>query len=95
VNVSFTTTFGGSKIVYTAARDLQGNNSGWQAQGTFQVTSTSSGTIAIGSLSPGRGAAASGTGQTLTAVLTDSKGTGDFGVVNLLINSALDAKQAC
>jgi len=47
------------------------------------------------SLTPARGAAASGTPQTFTAVLTDSKGAGDFGVVNLLVNNFIDGRQAC
>jgi hypothetical protein len=59
------------------------------------VTSAAPGTIAVSSLSPGRGAVTSGVGQTFTAVFTDNKGTGDFGVVNLLINNALDATHAC
>ena len=64
LNLSFNTAFGGNKIVYTAARDLQGGNSGWQALGTWQAPFTPSGTIAAVSLTPARGAAPSGTAQT-------------------------------
>ena len=37
----------------------------------------------------------SGAAQTLTITLTDSKGSGDFGVVNVLINNAIDGRHAC
>lgn len=34
---NFTPAFAGNKVIYMAARDLQGGNSGWQALGTWQV----------------------------------------------------------
>ena len=38
VNLSMSTpAFQGGRIVYTAARDLAGNNSGWQATATWNV----------------------------------------------------------
>ncbi|SPF56820.1 exported hypothetical protein [Candidatus Sulfopaludibacter sp. SbA4] len=87
LNLTFSATFAGNKIVYTAARDVQGNSSGWQALGTWNVPFTPPGTIAVTGLNRA--------GQTFTAVLTDSKGTGDFGVVNLLVNTFIDGRQAC
>jgi hypothetical protein len=37
LNLSFTTSFGGNKVVYMAARDLAANNSGWQPLGVWQI----------------------------------------------------------
>jgi len=95
LNMSFSAGFAGNKIQYLAARDLEGGNSGWQALGTWQVPYTPTGTIVVGSFTPARAALASGTAQTLTALLSDSKGAGDFGVVNLLVNNFIDGRQAC
>ncbi|SPF46505.1 hypothetical protein SBA4_3540012 [Candidatus Sulfopaludibacter sp. SbA4] len=80
--------------MYLAARDLEGGNSGWQAMGTWQVPFTASGTIAVVSLSPAHGTAASGTAQTLTATLTDSHGAGVFGVVNVLVKNFIDGRSS-
>ncbi|SPF50568.1 hypothetical protein SBA4_4430014 [Candidatus Sulfopaludibacter sp. SbA4] len=93
--ITFSSSFTGNKVFYLSAGDTSSNNSGWQALGTWGVPATPSGTISVVSLTPARGAAASGTLQTFTAVLTDSKGAGDFGVVNLLVNNFIDGRQAC
>ncbi|HYW42137.1 MAG TPA: hypothetical protein VE959_04730, partial [Bryobacteraceae bacterium] len=95
LNISYTAGFGGNKLVYLAARDLEGGNSGWQALGVWQVPFTPAGTIAVVSLTPARAASASGTPLTFIATLTDAKGTADFGVVNLLANNFIDGRQAC
>jgi len=95
LNISYTAGFGGNKLVYLAARDLEGGNSGWQALGAWQVPFTPVGTIAVVSLTPARGVAPSGTALTFIATLTDAKGTADFGVVNLLANNFIDGRQAC
>jgi len=95
LNLSFTAGFGGNKVVYLAARDVGGGNSGWQALGVWQAPFTPSGTISVVSLGAARGAAAAGTPQTYTATLMDSKGVSDFGVVNLLVNNFIDGRIAC
>jgi len=103
LNIVFTSGFGGNKVVYLAARDLEGGNSGWQALGVWQPPFTPSGTIAVVSLTPARGAAPSGTAQTFAATLTDSQGgtcgtcssTAGFGVVNLLVGNFIDGRSAC
>ena len=92
--ITFSASFTGNKVVYLSAQDQSSTNSGWQALGTWGVPFTPSGTIAVVSLVPAR-VPASGTAQTLTATLTDSKGAADFGVVNLLVNNFIDGRQAC
>jgi len=93
LNVTFKAGFGGNRITYVAARDQGTGNSNWQPLGVWQVPYTA-GQIGV-TVTPSRGAAPSGTNQQLTFTFTDSKGTGDFGVGNVLINSFIDGRQAC
>jgi len=96
LNITFQPGFGGDRIFYVAAADFVQHNTNWQALGVWQVPGpAATGTIAVSSVTPARATASSGTPQTLTVTLTDSKGTGDFGVVNVLINNAIDGRQAC
>jgi len=95
VNIAFTAAFGGNKIQYLAARDAVGNNSGWQAMGVWQAPQGPLSQITVVGATPARAAAASGTAQTLALRLTDKKGAGDFGVVNVLANRFIDGRQAC
>ena len=55
LNVTFTPRFAGNRIVYTAARDLQGGNSGWQGLGVWSVPGASSFLTAV-SVGPARAA---------------------------------------
>ena len=95
LNVMFKSSFGGNKIVYMAAGDSAQHNSGWETLGVWQAPFTPSGTIAVSSANPANGAGASGTPQKFAFTLTDSKGAGDLGIVNVLINNAIDGRQAC
>jgi len=95
LNIAFTAAFGGNKIQYLAARDNSGGNTDWQRMGVWQVPPPPAGQITVTSLTPARTAAASGTPQSFAAVLTDSKGAADFGVVNMLVNNFIDGRQAC
>ncbi|SPF41845.1 hypothetical protein SBA4_280020 [Candidatus Sulfopaludibacter sp. SbA4] len=95
LNIAFKPAFGGNRVMYMAARDLGAGNSNWQALGVWQAPFTPSGTIVVTGVAPGRGAGPSATGQEFFVTLTDSKGTGDFGVVDVLINNFIDGRQAC
>jgi len=95
LSIAFKAAFGGNRIQYLAAGDAGGNNTDWQGVGVWQATFTPSGTIAVVSASPARGAAAAGTPETLTFTWTDTKGASDFGVVNVLVNRFIDGRQAC
>jgi YD repeat-containing protein len=95
LNIAFKTAYGGNKIQYLAARDASGGNSDWQALGVWQAPPAPSGQITVVSLTPAWSAAPSGTAQTLAAVLADTKGSGDFGVINVIVNKFLDGRQAC
>jgi hypothetical protein len=88
---NFTSKFAGNKIVYMAARDLQGGNSGWQALGVWQVPGFNTFPAAVSVNQPHT----SGSSQTLTFTFNDSKGVQDLGVLNVLVNKALDGGNAC
>jgi len=91
LNLSFSAAFAGNKVIYMAARDLQGGNSGWQALGTLGVPGFATFPSATAVI-PGR---ATGSNQTFNFSFTDTKGVQDLGVVNVLINNFLDGRQAC
>ena len=71
------------------------DNSGWRTMGVWQVPPVASGPISITSVSPAGGGGSSGVPQSFTFTLTDTKGIADIGIVNVLVNNALDASQAC
>jgi hypothetical protein len=92
--LSFSTSFAGNKVVYTAARDVAGDNCGWQPMGVWQVPGIAqSTTTAVVGMTPGGGAGLSSTAYTFS--FSDSKGYQDLGVENILINGALDGRQGC
>ncbi|SPF53223.1 hypothetical protein SBA4_550007 [Candidatus Sulfopaludibacter sp. SbA4] len=91
LNLSFTGSFAGNKVVYLAARDLEGGNSGWQALGTWDVPGAAT-FPSVSGVNPARGANSS---QTFIFTFSDSKGYQDLGVLDILINNFLDGRQAC
>jgi hypothetical protein len=93
LNITFQAGFGGNKVFYVAAGDQSGGNSNWQALGVWQVPSSPpTGTIGIGGLSSGHMAGLTGT---LQVTVADTKGAGDIGIVDILINGAIDGRHAC
>ncbi len=93
LGVSFAPGFAGNKITYLAARDIAENNSGWQALGVWQVPGQAqTTTTAVADLTPKRG---SGLTQAFTFTFTDSAGWQNLGVVNMLVNDALDGRHGC
>ncbi len=91
--IGFQTGFGGTKVVYLAARDTAGNNSGWQRLGVWSVPVSGSVSPAVPGMSTPRG---SGTGPvSLTFQFSDADGWQDLDVVNVLINDWLDGRYAC
>ncbi len=89
---TFASGFAGNKIIYAAGRDVDLNNSGWQALGTWGVPTLSTASPSVTSWSP---TASSNLSQTFTAVLTDSAGYSNINVVDVLINNGLTAVNAC
>jgi hypothetical protein len=93
LNLTFKPGFAGNRIMYVAARDQGSGNSNWQPLGQWQVP-FAQGNIGIAAVNP-RWSAPAGQDQAIQITFTDTRGTADFGVVNVLVNSALDARQAC
>jgi len=92
LNLNFSATFAGNKVVYLAARDIAADNSGWQPLGTWNVPGAAPTPTAAASLSPSRGALDY---QTFSFIFTDTRGWQNLGVVDILINNFLDGRQAC
>jgi len=92
VNLSFTPTFAGNKIVYMAARNVAGDGYGWRTMGLWNVPGSPATPVAAAGVSPNAG---SGASQTFTFTFTDTQGVQDLGVVDILINQSLDGRQAC
>jgi len=95
VSISFKSSFGGNKIVFVAARDPGSGNTGWQPLGVWQAPFSSPVAITVTGLSPGRVTQSAGQNVQMTLSLSDTNGTGDFGVVNILINQSIDGRKAC
>jgi len=94
LNIAFKPSFGGNKVAYVAARDQGSGSSNWQALAVWQVPSTQ-GQIAVAAVTPARVAAPAGTPVQVTLTYSDSKGSGDLGVLNILVNNAIDGRKAC
>jgi len=94
LTIAFTTSFAGNKVIYLAAGNAAGNNSGWQPLGVWQVPGgAQTTTTAVIGMSPASGA---GLGPAaFTFSFSDTKGYLDLGVENILVNSSLDGQQAC
>ncbi len=92
LNLTFATGFAGNRIFYGAARDLVVNNSGWKALGTWTVPGGGAAQLTAGPLTPAQGTGAT---ATLTVTFTNTNGWNQLGVLNVLINDALDGRYAC
>jgi uncharacterized protein (TIGR03437 family) len=92
LSITFSAGFAGNKVTYMAAGSNTLPNSGWQALGTWNVPGTAPAGPAVGGMTPGRSATA---GQTYTFTFTDTDGYADLGLVDILINNAIDGINAC
>jgi subtilisin family serine protease len=93
LNIAFQPGLAGTRLVYMAARDNAGANSGWQRMGVWNVPGLPATSPAVVSVSPQRG---SGRGpQAFTFQFYDADGYQDLNVLNILVNDWLDGRQAC
>jgi hypothetical protein len=88
----FSASYSGNRVVYQAARDLDGNNSGWRAKAAWTVPGTPATPTSVVSLTPSRASASS---TVITAQFSDVNGFADLNILNLLINDAVDGRNAC
>lgn len=82
--------FAGSQVVYLAARDIHGGNSGWQPSGVI-VRDESNPGPAVVAMTP---AEAEGAAETLTVAYRLSGG-GSLSPNQILVNRDLDGRNAC
>jgi len=95
INVSFRQGFSGNRIVYLAGREADETTSGWTTVGTWKVPQSNSPTgPSVSYLTPASSVLV-GTDVTYTVTFNDTNGWHDLGVVNVLINNALDGRSAC
>ncbi len=92
IRVTFPTAFAGNRVIYAAGRDVASANSGWQAVGVWQVPGATATSPAVTSMTP---VAVSSSSATLATVFRDDQGFADLNVLNVLINNALDGRNAC
>jgi len=92
LNMTFLSSFGGNKVIYTAARDASGNNSGWSTMGVTGVPPLPSTFPNPTGMSPSSGNALT---QTVTFNYQDQTSAGNLQTVWALINTAIDGRAAC
>ena len=92
LNLSFSASFAGNKVVYAAARDLSENNSGWQTMGVHGVPPLPTTFPNPVGMSPSSGNTLS---QTITFTYQDQTAATNLQTVWALINTAIDGRAAC
>jgi trimeric autotransporter adhesin len=90
--VSYTASFRGNRVIYTAAQSVSNVTSGWQTMGAALVPEAALSYPRANALTPPTATAAS---QTLTATFQDAASANNLQTVWLLMNTAVDASQAC
>jgi hypothetical protein len=92
LNITFKTPFAGNRIFYMAAQDNSPANSGWKPLGTWNVPGAAISGPSVGVITPGYITNAT---QTISFALTHSAGFASIAVANILINDAIDGRNAC
>ena len=92
LNMSFTSAFGGNKVIYLAARDTLQNNSGWQTMGVLGVPPLPTAFPSPVSMTP---SASSTSNPTLAFTFQDVSSAQNLQTGWALINTALDGRSAC
>jgi len=92
LNVTFTNTFSGNKVVYAAAHDAQGGNTGWVVMGVRGVPPLPSTFPNPLGMSPSSGNALA---STITFTYQDQSSATNLETVWALINTAIDGRGAC
>ena len=92
LNMSFSGSFGGNKVLYLAARDTAASNSGWQTMGVRGVPPLPVTFPAAVSMTPASGTTAS---SVVSFVYQDSSAAGNLQTAWALINTSIDGRSAC
>lgn len=92
LNITFHNAFAGNRVVYLAARNLAGENSGWSTMGFHAVPGLPVTYPNPISMTPAAGSTAT---ATLAFDYEDASDANNLQTVWALVNTALDARQAC
>lgn len=92
LNITFAPSFSGDHVFYLAEQDIVASNTGWHPVADWTVPGAASKSPAPVAIAPNSG---SGLSQMFTVTYTDTNGTSDLGVMNVLINGALNGAHAC
>ena len=92
LNMSFSTAFGGNKVVYLAARDTAFSNTGWQTLGAHGVPPLPATFPLPAGMNPSSGSTAN---PTLTFTFQDASAATNLQTGWALINTAIDGRVAC
>ena len=92
LNMSFTSSFGGNKVVYVAAGDTAQNNSGWQTMGVLSVPPLPATFPRPVSVTPSY---ASASNSTLGFSFQDVSSAQNLQTGWALVNTSLDGRGAC
>jgi hypothetical protein len=92
LNVTFSAAFSGNKVVYAAARDPQGNNTGWVVMGVRGVPPLLTTFPIPVSMSP---AASTTSSELLTFTYQDAGTANNLQTMWALTNTAIDGRAAC
>ncbi|SPF49700.1 exported hypothetical protein [Candidatus Sulfopaludibacter sp. SbA4] len=94
LNITFSSSFSGDKVIYLSAGDASGANSNWQALATWNVPGGAVSGPSVTGMSPARTNSLGTTVYTFT--FADTGGFQDANSVeNILVNSAIDGRHAC
>ena len=92
LNLAFSGSFGGNRVIYLAARDGSSNNTGWQTMGVHGVPPLPATFPNPVSMNPASGAGAS---ATLTFTYQDVSNATNLLTAWALVNTAVDGRGAC
>jgi len=90
--ITFSAAFAGNQVFYLSAQGAS-ITPGWQAAGTWRIPGAAVSGPSVSGMSPGYSSAVGP--LTCTFTFTDTNGWQDIAVANILVNSAIDGRQAC
>lgn len=94
MTINFLGSYGGTRVVFAAARDRNGGNSGWLPVGQQTISTPTSNPLPL-SISPLSGTAVVGITYPVTVSYRDATASTSLQPVQVLINNALDGRSAC
>jgi len=92
IHLTFAQSFAGNRVAYVAARTISESSSGWTPLETWTVPGAAAAPLTPVSITPASG---EGSDQVFTFNFSDVAGWQGLGIVNVLINGALDGRQSC